>query len=176
MTFVVFLRGVNVGGTKRFSPSLLARELATLDVVNLGAAGTFVVRRGASEASVRKAFVGKLPFEAEMMVCPAKEIIAALDERPFGVEAPTADLKWYVTVMATPPVGPPRLPIQRPDSDAWEVRVLAISGRLAFSAWHRRGKNVLYPNEVIEKTLGIPATTRNWSTLVSVGRILDGGE
>ena len=44
MALVVFLRGVNVGGHKTFRPAALARELAALDLVNVGAAGTFVVR------------------------------------------------------------------------------------------------------------------------------------
>ena len=44
MALVVFLRGVNVGGHKTFRPSLVANELSDFDVVNVGAAGTFVVR------------------------------------------------------------------------------------------------------------------------------------
>ena len=43
MALVVLLRGVNVGGHKAFQPSALAKELADFDVVNVGAAGTFVV-------------------------------------------------------------------------------------------------------------------------------------
>jgi hypothetical protein len=35
MAQVVFLRGVNVGGAKRFQPCLLAKELSHLDVTNL---------------------------------------------------------------------------------------------------------------------------------------------
>ena len=41
---IVFLRGVNVGGHRTFRPSILARELSDYDVVNVGAAGTFVVQ------------------------------------------------------------------------------------------------------------------------------------
>ena len=52
MTLVVFLRGVNVGGYKTFRPSLLAKELAEFDVVNIGAAGTFVVRKPISQANI----------------------------------------------------------------------------------------------------------------------------
>jgi uncharacterized protein (DUF1697 family) len=45
MALVVLLRGVNVGGHKTFRPKRLAERLRDLDVVNIGAAGTFVVRR-----------------------------------------------------------------------------------------------------------------------------------
>ena len=51
MSLVVFLRGVNVGGHKRFRPAALAKELVHLDAVNIGAAGTFVIRRRVSRAT-----------------------------------------------------------------------------------------------------------------------------
>ena len=52
MAFVVFLRAVNVGGHQTFRPSVLAKELSEYDVVNIGAAGTFVVRKpGRSQAA-----------------------------------------------------------------------------------------------------------------------------
>ncbi len=50
MPEVVLLRGVNVGGHKTFRPSALAAQLQHLDVVNIGAAGTFVVRRSVGHA------------------------------------------------------------------------------------------------------------------------------
>ena len=62
MALVVFLRGVNVGGHRTFRPSVLARELSDYDVVNVGAAGTFVARRPGSRANFRDALQRKLPF------------------------------------------------------------------------------------------------------------------
>ena len=50
MTLVVFFRGINVGGHRTFRASILARELAAYDGVNVGAAGTFVVRKPGSRA------------------------------------------------------------------------------------------------------------------------------
>ena len=41
MALVVFLRGVNVGGHRTFRPSLLAKELSDLDLVNIGARRNF---------------------------------------------------------------------------------------------------------------------------------------
>ncbi len=50
---VVFLRGVNVGGHRTFRPSRLAQKLRDFDVVNVGAAGTFVVRQPGSREKFR---------------------------------------------------------------------------------------------------------------------------
>ena len=53
MALVVFLRGVNVGGHRTFRPSLLAQELKYLGAVNIGAAGTLVIRARVSRAKLR---------------------------------------------------------------------------------------------------------------------------
>ena len=69
MALVVFLRGVNVGGHKTFRPSLVANQLSDFDVVNVGAAGTFVVRNRISQAKLRAELLRRLPFEAEVVIC-----------------------------------------------------------------------------------------------------------
>jgi hypothetical protein len=76
MPSVVFLRAVNVGGTNRCQPALIAKQLAKFNIVNIGAVGTFVVREKVSESVLRAALARKLPFKCEIMICPAKEILA----------------------------------------------------------------------------------------------------
>jgi hypothetical protein len=43
VALVAFLRGVNVGGHRAFRPSVLAKQLARYEMVNIGATGTFVI-------------------------------------------------------------------------------------------------------------------------------------
>ena len=62
---VVFLKGVNVGGHRSFRPKLLATQLANYEVTSIGAAGTFVVFKPATEARLRAEFLNRLPFDAE---------------------------------------------------------------------------------------------------------------
>jgi len=170
MALVVFLRGVNVGGNKAFSPSALAKGLARFDAVNVGAAGTFVLR-GASRAAGLKAEVARrLPVEAEIMVCPAKEVLALAAE--YADDALPAGHQRFVTVLAKRPGKAPRLPIVQPAGAGWEIKVVAIPGRYAVSV-RRVGGARFYPNEVVEKALGISGTTRNWNTLSTVCRILE---
>ena len=66
MASIVFLKGVNVGGHRTFRPSVLAKELAAYDVVNVGAAGTFVVRKPVSRANFLAELRRKLQLEAEI--------------------------------------------------------------------------------------------------------------
>src|SRR5438876_3572183 len=67
MALVVFLRGVNVGGHRTVRPNILAKKLSDYGVVNVGAAGTFVVRKPSPKATFRAALLRKLPFEAEVI-------------------------------------------------------------------------------------------------------------
>src|SRR5205809_727390 len=68
MASVVFFRAVNVGGHQKFQPGILAKELAHLGGVNIGAAGTFVVREHVSPAKLRDAILRRLPFRPELMI------------------------------------------------------------------------------------------------------------
>ena len=84
MSSVVFLRAVNVGGTNRCQPAQIAKELARFDIVNIGAVGTFVVRKEVSESALRTAIARKLPFKCEIMICPARDIAKLIRKDPFA--------------------------------------------------------------------------------------------
>jgi uncharacterized protein (DUF1697 family) len=172
MAHVVFLRGVNVGGSRCFQPSALARDLAHLGAVNLGAAGTFVVRKHLSEAALRSEFAGRLPFTTELMICRSAELekLAATD--PFPTTGRSPDLRRCVSVLAKKPRQLPLLPFSYPPGKDWQVRVVGVSGKLAWALWRRQGRSFVDPNSVIEKYLGVRATTRNWNTVLRLYDLL----
>ena len=60
MALVVFLRGVNVGGHRRFRPSTLAAELKHLGALNIGTAGTLVIRARITRAKLRAELTRRL--------------------------------------------------------------------------------------------------------------------
>jgi hypothetical protein len=68
MALVVLLRGINVGGHRTFRPTTLAGQLKHFDAVNIGAAGTFVIRRPVTRAQLRAELARRLPFDAEVMI------------------------------------------------------------------------------------------------------------
>src|SRR5437879_2551569 len=98
MALIVLLRGVNVGKHNRFRPSLLANELKAFDVVNVGAAGTFVVRRPGSEARIRAELRQRLPFEAEPILCEGRDVLSLEAENPFGREPPPPNVVRFVSI------------------------------------------------------------------------------
>lgn len=175
MALVVFLRGVNVGGHKAFQPSALARELADFDVVNVGAAGTFVIRKPISQAMLRAELLRRLPFKAELMVCRSRDVIDLASGEPFPDGPFGKDVTRVVSVLAKRPRTLPPLPISQPAGEKWQVKVIGVPGRFALSLYRRLGRTVVYPNEVVEKKLGVSATTRNWNTISAICDILKGG-
>ena len=174
MALVVFLRGVNVGGHKTFRPSLLAKELAELDVVNVGAAGTFVVRKPISQAKVRAELLRRLPFKTEIIICPGRDIINLVSAEPFANEPTGSDVVHFVSVLAKRPRGLPSLPLSLPPDDEWLVKIIEVRDRFVLGLYRRQMRVISLLGQ-IDKRLGVSSTTRNWNTINAVARILEGG-
>jgi uncharacterized protein (DUF1697 family) len=174
MPLVVFMRAVNVGGHKTFQPSTLAKELAHLDAVNVGTAGTFVVRKAPSQRQLRAEIKQRLPFDVEFMILLGADLLDLMENDPFAKETLGEDVKPYVSILEKGPQSSPILPIHQPAGDAWQVRLFAVTGRFALSLHQRQGRTLVYPNEVVEKHLGVSATTRNWNTISTLCDILKG--
>ena len=171
MALVVFLRGVNVGGHRTFRPSVLARELSSYDVVNLGAAGTFVVRKPGSRAKFRAELLRKLPFDAEVVLCDGRDLIRLETENPFGTEPSHPDIVRFVTILSKAGRVRPSVPITLPPAGEWLVRIIASTNRFVFGVYRRHMKTIAYLGR-IDKLFGVPATTRNWNTINAVVRVL----
>jgi uncharacterized protein (DUF1697 family) len=171
MALVVFLRGVNVGGHKRLRPSKLAKELGQYDVVNVGAAGTFVVRKPGSRAKFRAELLQKLPFETHVMLCEGRDLIRLEMENPFGPGPSQPDVVRFVSVLSKTRRVLPSIPISLPPDGEWLVRLIASKDRFVFGEYRRHMKTITYLGK-IDELFGAPATTRNWNTIVSIVRIL----
>ena len=89
MALVVLLRGVNVGGHRTFRPSRLAHDLREFDVVNIGSAGTFVVRQPGVRARFRAALLRHLPVTTQVVFCEGRDLVRLERSQPFG--PPPAD-------------------------------------------------------------------------------------
>jgi uncharacterized protein (DUF1697 family) len=174
MASVVFLRAANVGGHQTFKPSALAKELADLGAVNIGAAGTFVIRAAMTPAKMRAEFNRRLPFEPELMICRGRELLDLVAAEPFADVQDDGEARRYVSVLAKRPRKLPSLPLFKPEGDEWQVQVIGVIGSFAISLHRRVGKRLIYPNEVVEKNFAVAATTRNWNTVEAICEVLKG--
>ncbi len=171
MALVVFLRGVNVGGHRTFRPSILAKELSHYGVVNVGAAGTFVVRKPGPRAKFRAELRRKLPFETEVVLCDGRDLIRLETENPFGASRP--DIVRFVSILSKADCGLPSLPFALPPRGEWFVQIIASKDRFVFGEYRRHMKTIGYLGQ-IDKLFGVTATTRNWNTIMAIVRILKG--
>jgi uncharacterized protein (DUF1697 family) len=172
MALIVFLRGVNVGGHRTFRPSLLARKLKHYDAVSVGAAGTFVIRRPVKQAELRAEILRRLPFEAEVMICTDRDLMALASSAPFANEPPGSDVVRFVSVLAKRPRVLPSLPLSLPKDGVWLLRILAAKNKFVLGMYRRHMKAIRYLG-MIDALLGVPATTRNWNTLTAIIQLLN---
>jgi uncharacterized protein (DUF1697 family) len=171
MALVVFLRGVNVGGHRTFRPSLLVRELSDYDVVNVGAAGTFVVRKPVSRGKFQAALIRKLPFEADVALCNGRDILRLETDHPFGARPSPPDVVRFVSILTKAGSLRAPVPVMLPSQGKWLVRLLAAQDRFVFGEYRRHMRTIGYLGQ-IDKLFSVPATTRNWNTIAQVIKIL----
>ncbi|MEY2511212.1 MAG: hypothetical protein QOE26_1975 [Verrucomicrobiota bacterium] len=197
---VVFLRAVNVGGTNRCQPALIAKQLARFDIINIGAVGTFVVSKDVSESVLRAAIARKLPFKCEIMIFPARDLIKLTSKDPFAGQPSGPNITRFVSVAAKPlrarirsgshqtsnlksakgriRRGEPQtsqlppIPLSLPSDDDWLLKVIAIQGRCVLGLYRREMKAISYLGK-IEKLLGVAVTTRSWNTIQKIAQILN---
>ena len=174
MALVVFLRGVNVGGHRTFRPTALAEQLKHLDAVNIGAAGTFVIRRPVTRAQIRAELGRRLPFVTEIMICQGREIVRLMSHNHFADQPVRPDIVRFVSVLSVRPRSAPSMPMSFPSSGKWLLRILARDNRFVFGLYRRHMKAISYL-ATFDRLFGVPVTTRNWTTITAIAKALGSG-
>jgi uncharacterized protein (DUF1697 family) len=171
MALVVLLRGVNVGGHRTFRPTTLTAQLKHLDAVNIGAAGTFVIRQPVSQRELRAEFARRLPFDVEIMICQGREIVRMMSHGYFAGQPVGPDIVRFVSVLSQRPRSAPSIPMSLPSSGKWLLKILARDNRFVFGLYRRHMKAISYLG-TFDRLFGVPVTTRNWNTITAIARVL----
>jgi len=172
-THVAFLRAVNVAGH------------AGVRMVDLRAAfeqaGAALVRTYIQSGNVLfdapaaeipgllprlRAAVGRLTGGPTTVVFRTmRELERLVRSAPFQEFEGRGDLKLYVALLAAQPRHSPELPLHQP-TDGLEAIALRRHDVLLVS---RRVRGRFgFPNNFVEKAFGVPATTRNWTTVTKL--------
>jgi len=175
VALVVLLRGVNVGGHRTFRPTRLAEQLKHLDAVNIGAAGTFVIRRPVTPSQLRAELARRLPFDAEIMICQGREIVRLMAQHHFADQPVGPDIVRFVSVLSRRPRSAPSMPMSFPSSGKWLLKILARDNRFVFGVYRRHMKVIGYL-QTFDRLFGVPLTTRNWHTISAIARVLGTGK
>jgi len=126
---------------RTFRPSILARELSDYPVVNVGAAGTFVVRKPGPRGKFRAELLRTLPFEAEVVLCDGRHLICLEMENPFGTEPSRPDIVRFVSILSKAGHCLASIPRTLPPREEWFVRVIVSKSRFVFGVYRRHMKN-----------------------------------
>ena len=172
MALVVLLRGVNVGGHRTFRPSTLAEQLKHLDAVNIGAAGTFVIRRPVTPPQLRAELTRRLPFDTEIVICQGREIVRLMSRNHFADQPVRPDIVRFVSVLSKRPRSAPSTPMSFPSSGKWLLKILMRDNRFVFGVYRRHMKTIRYLT-MVDTLFGVPVTTRNWNTFTTILKVLN---
>ena len=168
---VAFQRAINVGGHGVVKMSDLARRLTALglaDVTTFIASGNVIFEAKGKPLEIAQRIEADLlewlGYPVATMVRTWDELEALVASNPFKGVTRQPDAKLYVAFLWEPPTRKPKLPRV---SEGSGLRLFRIAGREAFLVAERlpNGKFGV-PNLPLEKELGVPATTRNWNTIL----------
>jgi uncharacterized protein (DUF1697 family) len=173
VALVALLKGLNVGGHRSFRPSILANQLKRFDIVNVGAAGTLVIRKSVPRATLRSEIIRRLPFEAEVMICSGSDILRLKARDPFAGQPVRPDIIHFVSVLSKRRQPSTPIPLDIPTDGKWCVRILGRQDQFVYGLYRREMKAIRYLGE-LENVFGAAVTTRNWNTILSIARILEG--
>jgi uncharacterized protein (DUF1697 family) len=130
-----------------------------------------VVRNPGTRSKFRTALLRKLPFEAEVMLCEGRDLVLLEAENPFAGESSSAEVVRFVSILAKAGGLRTSLPVMFPSDGEWLVRVIGSQGPFVFGLYRRDMKTIGYLGQ-IDKLFTVPATTRNWNTIMAVVRLL----
>jgi uncharacterized protein (DUF1697 family) len=174
VALVVLLRGVNVGGHRTFRPTTLTHQLQHLEAVNIGAAGTFVIRQPITRTQLRAELARRLPFDTEIVICQGRDVVALMSHDYFADQPVRGDVVRFVSVMSQRPRSMPSIPMRLPSSGPWLLKILATEKRFVFGVYRRHMKVIGYLG-TFDRLFGVPVTTRNWNTITAIARVLGTG-
>jgi hypothetical protein len=143
--------------------------------VNLGAAGTFVIRERVSRARLRAEVARRLPFEADIMICDGADVLRFTDDDPFAGQPSGPDIIRFTSILARrrPPAF--SLPLALPARGSWSMKILGCEDRFVFGLHRREMKAIGYLGQ-LEKLFGVPVTTRQWSTMLAMRTVLQSAD
>ena len=172
MVLIVLLRGANLG-KRRFSPKAVVEALADLEAVNIGAAGTFVVRKRVGERPLRARIAAELPWDNPPMVILGGKEVRDVIATGGKVDVPAGARRFALALPKAPPKTP-ALPLVAMAKDGkWGMRYEALVGRVVIGVRRRFDETGAYSTRELDEAVGSDeGTMRDWPTWEKIGSAL----
>ncbi len=174
-SFVVLIRGINVGRANRVAMAdlrALLADLGYLDVrtlLNSGNAALSASGKTATEiaASIRHGLAARLHVEARVVAVTAADLAAAIAENPFPDRAGEPS-RLQVVFLADPADRARLLPLAQQD---WAPEALAVGTRVAY-LWCPAGIATSRVSRAVGSAMADVVTARNWSTVLKLAALV----
>jgi uncharacterized protein (DUF1697 family) len=173
--YVALIRAINVPGhqTLRMDDVRAVFALAGFEDVRTCLQSGNVIfdcaqrSRPAIRQRIRSAFADRFDARPEFVLRSGREIDLLVSSQPFtGIATAGPRVKLYVSFLLRAPRQAPAFPVV---SSKEALTAISMTGREVFLVSRLKPSGFFgFPNNFIEEALGVPATTRNWSTLSKI--------
>jgi uncharacterized protein (DUF1697 family) len=118
---------------------------------------------------IRGVFLDRFDAEPQFVLRSAADMQRLVSGDPFmGIAAAGPRVKLYVAFLFRTPRPAPAFPLT---SSSERLTAVSMTNREVFLVSRLKPNGFFgFPNNFIEEALGVPATTRNWSTVMKIAR------
>lgn len=170
---IAFLRAVNVGGRGTIQMNALRRIFEAAGCTEVRTwiqSGNVIYRAPGSAGAALRGRIGRglakhLGQDVGVAYRSVRELQQSVDASPFGSLEEGPDVGFYVGFLIATPRRRSRLPLSSAKDG---LEVVGMTKHEVFVVSRRVKGRHGFPNNLIEKDLGVPATTRNWNTVRKV--------
>ncbi len=170
---VAMLRGINLGGHRKIKMEALrgwCEALGLRDVQTHVQSGNVVFRTskrdpGALRKQMEDAIEREVGFRADVVLRTTAELKGVIARNPFAGRADVAPAKLAVTFLASDPGDEGRERVRTIPAAPEE---LVIEGRELYIYFPNGMARPKLSMPLLERTLRIPATSRNWNTVTKL--------
>ena len=171
-TYVALLRGINLGSSKRVAMADLRALLTGLGhdqvttILQSGNAVFTSTRRSATEIGqqISTRVAADLGVQSEVIVVTRAQLDAVLAAHPFD-KPEAAPTQHHVAFLAA---DVPAARLQKIDFEEYAPEELHLGNRAAYLRYPNGMARAKLQHAVVEKLLGVSATSRNWNTVLKL--------
>jgi uncharacterized protein (DUF1697 family) len=168
--YIALLRGINVGGKNLIKMEDLRQIFESLDFENvrtyIQSGNVYFESADKSESAItkkiEKSLHKHLGDDVLVFTRTIPEVEAIVKRNPFNKIKTAPSTKLYVSFLKEELKKKPKLPHISTKKD---VEIIEIKKREVYCLTVEINGRFGFPNNFVEKEFGVPATTRNWTTV-----------
>jgi uncharacterized protein (DUF1697 family) len=176
-TYAALLRGINLGSHKRIAMAdlrALVEGLGCADVRTYVQSGNVVFSSdlGAADAAraIERAIQNELGHQVAVVIRTDRQMRGLVRNNPFA-RSKNAQKSLYVTFLAEKP---DRARVRELAGGSFEPERFEIAGEDVYLYFPNGYGRVKLNNALLERKLGVGATTRNWRTVTALAELTAG--